>query len=52
MRGARSFDDKVVVIRGAAGGTGSARACAFGRAGARVLLLDLDASDACERAGG
>jgi NAD(P)-dependent dehydrogenase (short-subunit alcohol dehydrogenase family) len=42
MPRARSFDGKVVVISGAAGGIGSALAFAFGEAGARLVLLDLD----------
>ncbi len=38
-----SMSGKTVVITGAAGGIGSALARRFGRAGARVALLDLDA---------
>jgi NAD(P)-dependent dehydrogenase (short-subunit alcohol dehydrogenase family) len=37
----RSYDGKVVAISGAAGGIGRALALAFGRAGASLLLLDL-----------
>jgi len=37
------FDDKVVMITGAAGNLGQAVAAAFGAAGATLVLLDLDA---------
>jgi NAD(P)-dependent dehydrogenase (short-subunit alcohol dehydrogenase family) len=40
----RSFGGAVVLISGAAGGLGRALAHRFGRAGSRVLLLDLDAA--------
>jgi NAD(P)-dependent dehydrogenase (short-subunit alcohol dehydrogenase family) len=42
MRSGRDLEGKVVVISGAAGGIGSALAVAFGAAGARLVLLDLD----------
>ena len=42
MTADRSFENKVVVITGAAGGLGRALARRFGRAGARLALLDLD----------
>lgn len=42
----REFKDRVVVITGAAGGIGSALAERFGRAGARLGLLDLDGDGA------
>jgi len=38
----RTYEDKVVVITGAAGGIGTAMAHAFGDAGAKLVLLDLD----------
>ncbi len=38
------FDGKVVVITGAANGIGRATALAFGRAGARLVLVDRDAA--------
>lgn len=38
-----SFDDKVVVVTGAASGIGRALAAAFGTEGARVVLADIDA---------
>ena len=38
------FKDKVVVITGAAGGIGQATARAFAKAGARLVLVDRDAS--------
>jgi len=38
----RSFEGAVVLISGAAGGLGRALAHRFGRAGSRLLLLDLD----------
>ena len=40
----RSFGGAVVLISGAAGGLGRALAHRFGRAGSRLLLLDLDAA--------
>jgi NAD(P)-dependent dehydrogenase (short-subunit alcohol dehydrogenase family) len=40
----RSFDGSVVMISGAGGGLGRALAHRFGRAGSRLVLLDLDAS--------
>ena len=46
--GAGSFDGKVGVIVGAAGGIGAATARAFASGGAHVILLDVDA-DAGER---
>jgi len=38
----RDFQEKVVLLSGAAGGIGTALAFAFGEAGARLVLLDLD----------
>jgi len=38
----RDFSDKTVLITGAAGGLGTAFACRFGKAGARLALLDLN----------
>ena len=40
------FDDKVVIVTGAAGGIGLATARRFGREGARVVLADHDAAKA------
>ena len=40
------FDDKVVLVTGAAGGIGLATARRFGREGARVVLADHDAAKA------
>ncbi len=40
--GSRSFEDRVVVVTGAAVGIGRATAAAFGAAGATVYLIDLD----------
>ena len=40
----RSFDGSVVAISGAGGGLGRALAHRFGRAGSRLLLLDLEAA--------
>ena len=40
----RSFDGSVVAISGAGGGLGRALAHCFGRAGSRLLLLDLEAA--------
>lgn len=51
-RGARDFAGKVVLISGAAGGIGSALALAFGEAGARLVLLDLDEGALMELAEG
>ncbi len=39
----RSFEDRVVMITGAAGGIGRAIAQRFARAGARIVALDVDA---------
>jgi len=41
-----SFQDRVVVITGAAGGFGSATARAFAEAGAHVVVSDIDAAQA------
>jgi len=41
-RAEREFRQKVVLLSGAAGGIGSALAFAFGAAGARLVLLDLN----------
>jgi NAD(P)-dependent dehydrogenase (short-subunit alcohol dehydrogenase family) len=49
MRTKRLFRDKTVVITGAAGGLGRALSRRFGRAGARLGLLDLE-SDSVESA--
>lgn len=40
----RDFQDKSVLITGATGGIGQATALAFARAGARLMLADLDAA--------
>jgi NAD(P)-dependent dehydrogenase (short-subunit alcohol dehydrogenase family) len=40
----RDFHDKVVVVTGAAGGLGRALCLRFGRAGARIVALDRDAT--------
>ncbi len=42
MRSRRDFRGKVVLLSGAAGGIGRALASAFGDAGARLVLLDLN----------
>ncbi len=47
----RTFAGKTVVVTGAAGGMGLAFARRFGRAGARVAMLDLNASAVVETAG-
>lgn len=46
----RSFNGKVVVITGAAGGIGSAFSRRFARAGARLAVLDIDVGRARELA--
>jgi len=43
---ARRFEDKVVVVTGAASGIGLAAATRFGREGARVVIADRDAAHA------
>ena len=50
-RGEAALAGRSVVISGAAGGIGSALARRFGRAGARVGLLDLDAASLAALAG-
>lgn len=47
----REFQNKVVVVTGASGGLGRALADRFGRAGARLALLDLDRAALDEQAG-
>ncbi|MFW5878324.1 MAG: glucose 1-dehydrogenase [Myxococcota bacterium] len=46
----KRFEEKTVVVTGAAAGIGKAAALAFGREGARVLVADLDAHRAEETA--
>ena len=54
----KRFQDKIVVITGAAGGIGRAAACRFASEGARVVLVDISAAGleesrgAVEKAGG
>ena len=48
----RAFDGRVVLVTGAAKGIGRATALAFGRAGARVALLDCDAQELATAAAG
>jgi len=42
MSGSQAFNDRIVVVTGAAVGIGKASAAAFGAAGARVYLIDVD----------
>jgi NAD(P)-dependent dehydrogenase (short-subunit alcohol dehydrogenase family) len=47
MTGTR-FSDKVALVTGAGSGIGRASALAFGQAGARVVVVDIDAESAIE----
>jgi NAD(P)-dependent dehydrogenase (short-subunit alcohol dehydrogenase family) len=46
----RSFQDRVVVITGAASGIGRALACAFAKEGSRLALADVDVAGLAETA--
>jgi NAD(P)-dependent dehydrogenase (short-subunit alcohol dehydrogenase family) len=43
-----AFDDQVAIVTGAGGGIGRAVSLALGRAGAKVLAVDLDAISGAE----